>query len=123
MTDKRKKGCPNTECRMNYKKVKQSPAINFCPICGSRLNYICTKCFSPIEGSDYNDHICKACCEKEEAFRNHIVNNAGNYAKAGAAAAVTVGAAVVKAMLRDPKNELIKGGIEIAGRALFKKKD
>jgi predicted amidophosphoribosyltransferase len=47
--DNRKKGCPNSDCQMNIKKIRQSTENDFCPKCATRLVFVCSKCFDEIE--------------------------------------------------------------------------
>ena len=65
--DKRKKGCKNVECQMSIKKVKQTAENDFCPKCGTKLIFVCAKCFDEIEDRDIKHRICKKCeIEAEE---------------------------------------------------------
>ncbi len=43
MSDVRKKGCPNERCIQFFNKVKHSSDINYCPKCGTKLIYVCSK--------------------------------------------------------------------------------
>lgn len=59
--DNRKKGCPNINCQMNVKKVKQTAENDFCPKCGTKLIFVCSKCFDEIEDLGKKHRICKKC--------------------------------------------------------------
>ncbi len=73
MSDKRKKGCPNECCEIHVRKVKHKAEINYCPICGTELLYVCSKCFSEIENIDEKHRICALCkAEYEEKHRGRV---------------------------------------------------
>ena len=92
--DRRAKGCPNETCPMHKGKKKQSSENGFCPKCGSRLIFVCEKCFAEIEDIDYSHRKCKRCeaeaVEKKEKAKDTVKEAAG---KAGAAGVAVVGAA------------------------------
>ena len=65
--DKRKKGCPSEFCEMHRKKVMQKSEIDYCPKCGTRMKYVCSRCFKEIEDIDKKHRICYLCeAELEE---------------------------------------------------------
>lgn len=92
--DRRVKGCPNETCQMHRGKKKQSSENEFCPKCGSRLIFVCEKCFAEIEDIDYSHRKCKRCeaeaVEKREKAKDTVKKAAG---KVGAAGVAVVGAA------------------------------
>lgn len=91
--DRRVKDCPNETCPMNKEKKKQPADNEYCPKCGSRLIFVCEKCFAEIEDIDYSHKKCKRCegeaVEKKEKAKDAVKNAAG---KAGAAGVAVVGA-------------------------------
>lgn len=92
--DRRVKGCPNEACPMHNEKKKQPAENEYCPKCGSRLIFVCEKCFAEIEDIDYSHRKCKRCeaesLEKKEKAKDTVKNAAG---KVGTAGVAVVGAA------------------------------
>ena len=92
--DRRAKGCPNETCPMHREKEKQSAENEYCSKCGSKLIFVCDKCFAEIEDIDYSHKKCKRCeaeaIEKKEKAKDAVKNAAG---KVGAAGVAVVGAA------------------------------
>lgn len=124
MTDKRSKGCPNIICEQHKKKVKYKADNDFCPKCGTRLIYVCAKCFKEIEDIDEKHRICRGCeadaLEKKEKVRDGAVK-AGK-AVVGLASTVVVG--VATNLKKDGTKAAIKTGtkfVETAAKAVLKK--
>ena len=55
---KRKKGCYNLECQRYRKEYRYDEEENYCSICGSKLVYVCAKCYEKI-AEDSTSHLCK----------------------------------------------------------------
>ena len=95
MADKRSKGCPNISCEEYKKKVKHKADDAFCPKCGTRLIFVCAKCFKEIEDLDDKHRVCRGCeadaLEKKEKVKDGAVK-AGK-AAVGLASTVVVGVA------------------------------
>lgn len=126
--DNRKKGCPNELCQLNEKKKLQKAEIDYCPKCGTKLVYVCTKCFSEIEDLGPKHKICSRCDaeaqEKKKAIVDGVKGAGGKAAKAigGAAAGIAVG--VGGKVLKDGKKGAIDAGVKFvegAAKAMLKK--
>ena len=129
MADTRKKGCPNEGCKQHEKKIKMKADYGFCPICGSELVYVCTKCFDEIEDLGPKHKICKHCEIEAKDKRDQVVEKVKGGAKKASGAVVAAGGAVVVGIgtrvLKDAKSGAIKKGVEIieeAAKAAVKKK-
>lgn len=59
--DKRVKGCSDPSCQKAEKKVKFKAEENYCPICGSELVFVCSKCHGPLEDEGPNHRVCSGC--------------------------------------------------------------
>ena len=116
-TDKRVKGCPNESCECRLKKIKYKATVDHCPKCGSRLIYVCPKCFSEIEDIDSSHRICKLCEAKNQETKDKAVGFAKNAAKKVGAGALAIGVAVGSGIAhnvgKDIKKDVIKHGTEI----------
>lgn len=75
MSDKRKKGCSNEHCIHYINKVKQASDSNYCPKCGSKLTYVCAKCFCEIEDIDPKHRICPKCKKEADEKRAQTIKN------------------------------------------------
>lgn len=122
--DHRKKGCPNGSCERNQKKIKLSATEEFCPKCGIKLVYVCTKCFKEIEDIDPKHKVCKL-CEAEASDKKQKI---GDMAKKAGGAAVGVVTPVVigvgRKVVKDGQKGAIKAGVkavEGVAKAIVKK--
>lgn len=118
--DKRKKGCPNTICEMHENKVKQKKENDYCPKCGAKLIYVCSKCFKEIQDIDTNHHICKKCeIEKEEkvAKRKEAVKKCSVPV---IAVVTSLGTAAADSFKKEGKNHMKKLGSDF-GKKVAKK--
>ena len=115
--DKRKKGCPNEQCEMHVKKVKQKASINFCPICGTKLIYVCAKCFTEIEDVDDKHRVCKLCeaeaVEKRKKRVDGAKKVAGKAGKGVVGAVVPVAAGIVHAVVKNGQKDAVKKGVKV----------
>lgn len=73
MSDMRKKGCPNERCIQFFNKVKNSSDINYCPKCGTKLIYVCSKCFCEIEDIDPKYRLCQKCKMEADEKREQAI--------------------------------------------------
>lgn len=82
VVDKRVKGCPNENCSLHKEKLKQKPDMNYCPMCGEKLVFVCAKCFCEIENIDYDHRICALCEVKRSQKKGAVAGAAKDGAKA-----------------------------------------
>ncbi|MFR7984128.1 MAG: hypothetical protein ACLU9N_01060 [Clostridia bacterium] len=125
--DRRVKGCPNETCSMHNEKKKQPAENEYCPKCGSRLIFVCEKCFAEIEDIDYSHKKCKRCeveaIEKKEKTKDAVKNAAG---KVGAAGVAVVGAAAVGIQKEGVKqaaaagSKVVKEAIKVIPKVIHK---
>ena len=125
--DRRAKGCPNESCPMHNEKKKQPAENEYCPKCGSRLIFVCEKCFAEIEDIDYSHRKCKRCeveaAEKKEKVKDAVKNAAG---KAGAAGVAVVGAAAAGIQKEGVKqaaaagSKVVKEAIKVIPKVIHK---
>lgn len=125
--NRRAKGCPNETCPMHKEKKKQSAEYEYCPKCGTRLIYVCEKCFAEIEDIDYSHKKCKRCeaeaAEKKEKAKDAVKNVAG---KAGAAGVAVVGAAAAGIQKEGVKqaaaagSKVVKEAIKVIPKVIHK---
>ena len=106
MTDSRKKGCPNSGCQMNQKKIKQKSSEVYCPKCGSRLVYVCSKCFREIEDISPKHKYCLNCEAVADDRKDRVKEGLKKTAGAAGAAAVSVVAFVGRKGLDTAKKEV-----------------
>ena len=90
--DTRKKACPNENCE-TYRKRKFDSKINYCPICGEKLIYVCASmnCYNPIEDKGPKHRICESCVQERKDLQDNVVNNCK---KGGKVAIAFIGGAV-----------------------------
>ena len=90
--DTRRKACPNENCD-TYKKRKYESKINYCPICGEKLIYVCASmnCYNPIEDKGPKHRICESCVQERKDLQDNVVNNCK---KGGKVAIAFIGGAV-----------------------------
>ena len=125
--DRRAKGCPNESCPMHNEKKKQPAKNEYCPKCGSRLIFVCEKCFEEIEDIDYSHRKCKRCeaeaAEKKEKVKDAVKNAAG---KAGAAGVAVVGSAAAGIQKEGVKqaaaagSKVVKEAIKVIPKVIHK---
>lgn len=125
--DKRVKGCPNEACEMHTKKKKQPAENDYCPKCGTKLIFVCEKCFCEIEDIDSKHKLCLRCeaeaAEKKEKMKDDVKNIGGKAAALGAAAAgAVVGGAKNEALKKATKLgvEVVKKAAEVAPKVIHK---
>ena len=124
MADKRSKGCPNISCEENKKKVKHKADDAFCPKCGTRLIYVCAKCFKEIEDIDEKHRICRGCEADTLEKKEKVKDGAVKAGKAAASLAGTVVFGVAAAVKNDGTKAAIKAGtkvVETAAKTILKK--
>lgn len=63
--DKRIKGCPEPGCARHIEHYKYKPDDCFCTLCGSKLVYVCAKCFGEIEDTEEKRRYCENCRPKQ----------------------------------------------------------
>ncbi len=121
--DKRKKGCPNEKCEMHKKKKFQSLENDYCPKCGTKLVFVCTKCFRQIEDIDYKHRICSLCEAKEAEKKQRMKDNAVNVGRVAAAVAAPAVGLIGKAgkkVFDDNKSVIINNGAKIIENGINK---
>lgn len=117
--DKRKKGCPNDDCIEHGRRTYQKVEVNYCPECGTRLVYVCQKCFSEMEDKkNPNQCICDSCEAEKAAKKEKLKDDAKKAAlKVGA-----FGKEVAVDALKDGRaNTALKLGLKFAEGAMKKK--
>ena len=122
--DGRKKGCPNEECERHQKKIKMKATDEFCPKCGTRLVYVCSKCFTEIEDIDPKHKICKLCEAKEQELKNKVANKAKAAGGVAAGAVGAVGVGIYKRVGKKAERAAIDKGEVIVNNIIkhvFKK--
>ncbi|MDX9917859.1 MAG: hypothetical protein RBT15_07555 [Gudongella sp.] len=126
--DHRKKLCPNENCEMHNKKVLQNSDIDYCQKCGTKLNFVCTKCLRVIDSKGIKHRICHVCeAEKEQKRVRRKEKLKSSTVKTGAVI-VTVATPIVKSifdtMIDDSQGKVTKLGtkaIKAAVKTVFKK--
>ena len=124
MADKRSKGCPNVNCEQHKKKVKHKADDDFCPKCGTRLIYVCAKCFKEIEDIDEKHRICRGCEADALEKKEKVKDGALKAGKTAASLAGTVVVGVAAAVKNDGTKAAIKAGtkfVESAAKTILKK--
>jgi len=111
MNDRRKKGCPNEHCIQHINKVKNNAEIDYCPKCGSKLIFVCAKCFSEIEDIDLRHRICIRCKTEEEEKRAKAIEKGKDIAKKYVAMPVI---GIVVGIVANVQKDVIKKGTEFA---------
>ena len=119
MADNRKKGCPNEACEAHKKEIKWKAEESFCSKCGTKLVFVCAKCFKEIEDIDEKHKLCARCEQERNDNMQKIKEGAKN---AGKAVAAVGGAIAVKAGKDIGKAAVNKGTkiVEKAAKAVFK---
>ncbi len=114
--DKRKKGCPNESCERNQKKIKLAATEKYCPKCGTRLRFVCAKCFSEIEDRGAGHKICERC---EQELRDKRADAADKALKAGkkiAGVAAPVVAGVAGTVMKKGQKVAADKAMEVIGK-------
>lgn len=122
--DKRKKGCPNTNCQMHIKEVKQDAENEFCSKCASKLVFVCTKCFSEIEDKGAKHRICEICKAKQQEKREKAKEQAKGVAKIAVVPVGAVAKVAVDAFVGESKQVVVKKAAKIgkdAAKVVLKK--
>lgn len=111
MNDRRKKGCPNEHCIQHINKVKNNAEIDYCPKCGSKLIFVCEKCFSQIEDIDLRHRICIRCKTEAEEKREKAIEKGNEIAKKYLVMPVV---GIVAGIVVNVQKDAIKKGTEFA---------
>lgn len=115
--DRRKKGCPNMACIKNSKKIRQTADFDYCPKCGTKLVFVCEKCFAEIEDTNSKHRICKLCEVKAKEKNQKIVGGIKTGAKKTSFAVIGVTAPVVTGIVgkvvKDGQKGAIQAGVKI----------
>ena len=124
VTDRRKKGCPNESCERHQKKIMLKATEEYCPKCGTKLIYVCAKCFREIEDIDPKHRICSLC---EAAGQEKKDAAAGKVKSAGKAVAgvvtpviIAAGGKIVKDLQKDSTKKIAKVVEETAAKMIRK---
>ena len=116
--DLRKKGCPNPNCPLNKNKKKQSLKIEYCPKCGTKLVYVCAKCFREIKDEGPNHRICLRCEAEAEEKRDQMIDRAkGVGMKAVQGVGVIAAGAAVK-VVKERGTKIADAAIKNGGKIL-----
>lgn len=99
------KGCINSECIANKKKMKYKNSDSFCTKCGNGLVSVCKKCYVPLP-SDYKKTVCDRCLAAKSDKKDKQIKRVE---QAGAGLAGLAGVAVVG-----------KKAFDIAKKVVFK---
>lgn len=110
-SDKRKKGCPNEMCENHLKKKLIKAGEDYCPKCGTKLIFVCPKCFRQIEDIDPKHKICRYCKQQGKDNRDKVVDGTKKVGKIVAAAAGT--ALFANNMIKEGKADVIKDGAKV----------
>ena len=111
-SDKRKKGCPNESCERHQKKIKLKASEEFCPKCGSKLIYVCSKCFRQIEDLDPSHKTCKYCDASGQQRKDAAVDKAKKVGKAGIGLVTPVVIGIAGKVIQDAQKGVVKKGVE-----------
>ncbi len=122
--DKRKKGCPNESCERHQKKIMLKATEEYCPKCGTKLIYVCAKCFREIEDIDSKHRICSLCEAEGQEKKDAAAGKAKNAGKAvvGVVAPVIIaaGGKIVKDLQKDSTKKIVKVVEEAAAKIIRK---
>lgn len=117
-TDRRKKGCPNEACERHQNKIMLKASEEFCPKCGTRLIFVCSKCFNEIEDIDSKHKICKLCEAKEQEKKDKAVGGVKKAGKGVAALAVPVIGGIAGGLVKKGQEGAINEGVKFAEKAV-----
>ena len=115
--DRRKKGCPDSNCEMNRKKHKYNSSDKYCIKCGSELVYVCSRCFAKIDDLGPDHKICANCELKDDALKDKVIGF-GKKAFVGLGGVALLG--IKDEALKEAKKfgtYVVKKGVEVAGHA------
>ncbi|TDP53706.1 hypothetical protein [Aminicella lysinilytica] len=121
--DRRKKGCPNENCKL-HNKVKQDIAANYCPNCGEKLIFICANngCFNEIEERGQEHYYCDRCAGEKKDRKQKRKDTAKKYAMRAGGVVVTpvvvAGANIIKEVSKDGQKAAAKAGVEFVENAV-----
>ncbi len=119
--DRRIKGCPNDSCELHINKVRQKPFYDYCPKCGTKLIFVCQKCFNEIEDIDETHKICRLCevnaiqKRTKEIEKVKKVGATAGKTVAGVVAPIAVG--IAGKVIKDGQNVAIKNSVKIVESA------
>ena len=88
---KAKKGCINCECTSYQKRIKYKDGIIACPVCGSQLEYVCSKCYKRLPNGD--NKLCTRCQAVADDNKDRAIEFAKKAGKVAAIALVAVNTA------------------------------
>ena len=114
--DRRTKGCSNEKCVMHLDKKKLDADNEFCPKCGTRLIYVCAKCFTEIEDLGISHRKCKRCEAEVEERKEKVKDTAKKAVGKLGATGVAVGGAVVAGI----QKEGVKQAATVGGKVVKK---
>lgn len=124
MADSRKKGCPNPRCKMNIKRVKQKSNVDYCPVCGERLVFVCSKCFCEIEDLGPKHKHCRNCeaiaADKKDKAKENVQKVAGVAGAAVVSAVAFVGKKGLDAVKKEA-GAAVSDAAKTLARHIFKK--
>ena len=83
------KGCMNTSCIANKKRLKYKQDDNYCLKCGISLVEVCKKCYTPLP-PDYTEAICDRCIAEKDDKKDKRAK-VGAAGIAGGAGIIVVG--------------------------------
>lgn len=116
--DNRKKGCPNKACIMNSKKELQKNDIDYCPKCGTKLVYVCVKCFREIEDNNRKHRICGLCEAKKEEKRQDAIDKAKKGVVKAGEVVVPVVLGVAGKVIKNEQKIAIDKGVKVVENAI-----
>lgn len=103
--DNRIKACSNTKCIRNHEKYRYKATEQFCSVCGSKLVFVCSKCFRRIEDLDSKHKICATCEAESDDKKEKMLNNAAKVASVIIVPAI--------GYLSKNAKSIVKGGFDI----------
>lgn len=122
-TDRRKKGCPNESCERHQKKIMLNATEEYCPKCGTKLIYVCSKCFREIEDIDPKHRICSLCEAEGQEKKDAAADKVKKVGKGaiGFVVPVVIGAGgkIVKNLQNDAVKKTVKV-VEAAAKKVLK---
>lgn len=82
-TDKRIKGCPNSNCEEHRNREKYKPTDRYCKLCGTPLIFVCSRCYAEIPDEGIDRRKCKRCEEHLSMQKKKIREGAKGLAEIG----------------------------------------
>lgn len=116
--DLRKKGCPNPNCPMHQRRVKQGVDVKYCPECGTKLVFVCAKCFKEIEDKGPKHRICLHCEADAEEKRAKAVGQVKDVAGKAAQAVGVVAAGAAMKVVREQGVKMVDVVVKNGGKVL-----